>query len=94
MVPVPIATAVAEGDLIGLDSVGSVVLASGETWNTDKYTTRELFCKKFAGVSAQVKAANAAVQWNSGYSGMLKIYPGGVGRRPAAAGGVRGRAGL
>lgn len=86
MVPVPTASAIAEGDLIALDSSGNARLASGQTWNTDKATTRVAFCAIFAGVSAQAKTANLPVLWNAGFPGQIKINAGGVVSRTAAAG--------
>ncbi len=86
MVPVPLASAIAEGDMIALDSSGDVQLASAQTWNTDKFTTRAAFCQNFAGVSAQAKTADKPVLWNSGFSGQLKVNAGGVVRLSAAAG--------
>lgn len=86
MVPVPSAEVVNEDDIAALDGSGNFYKASEQVWNTDKYTTRVLFCANFAGVSAQVKSANLPVQWDSGFPGCIKINTGGVSVRPAAAG--------
>lgn len=71
-VPVASAKAVAIGDMCGVDSSGNLIKASEQAYDTSAATTRANFVANFAGISAQVKAANEAVYGNQG-SGTIRI---------------------
>jgi hypothetical protein len=57
--PVATATAIENGDLVGLAS-GNTVSAAATTWDTNLATTQAAFALQFLGVSRQRKVANVA----------------------------------
>ena len=63
MIPVALAKAVAEGDVVGIAS-GALTKASETTWTADLATTRAAFVATFAGRAAQDKDADGVVYGN------------------------------
>lgn len=88
MLPVNLADAYAQGDLVGrVAATGIGFRASSQTWDTDLATTRAAFVVLFAGVAEQEKDANANVYGNGErFKLNLRITAGGVHRFLLAAG--------
>lgn len=86
MLPVALAKATANGNLVGLSS-GTLVNAADTTWTTDLATTQGLFRAMFAGICRQDKDANKNVFGNGGgFSLRVRADAGGVHRIACVAG--------
>lgn len=88
MLPVNLADAFNQGDLVGrVAATGVGFRASSQAWNTDLATTRAAFVVLFAGVAEQEKDANQNIYGNGDrYKLNLRVAAGGVHRFALRAG--------
>lgn len=88
MVPVNLADAFSQGDLMGtVSATGIGYRASSETWNTDLATTQTAFALRFAGVAEQGKTAAENIYGNGEALKLkMRLAAGGVHRYACAAG--------
>jgi hypothetical protein len=88
MLPVNLADAFSQGDLIGrVAATGIGFRASSQAWDTDLATTRAAFVVLFAGVAEQEKTAAENVYGNGErFKLHLRISTGGVNRYALKAG--------
>jgi len=75
--PVATGVAVAVGDLTSL-SAGSVVAASGFSWDTNLATTQEAFALALLGVSGQSKVADKASVYGNSNANEIRVDCSGI----------------